>query len=586
MRSLVAVFLAASLALPPAAHASGPASSVEARLDKLERENARLSVELRRALTDPKAAREAAKKADEERLAIAMQGMPGERTEAPLELRLPALAATGDFAIVKRAAKRARAARNAAAAKPGPSSSATFGFLYPGLKMIGGPLIGLGGQPIIFAYPGGGSSGSSGGGSSGYAPGGTDVAITDGGTGASTAAAGFDALAPTTTRGDIIFRNATTNTRLAKGASGTVLSMGADDPQWVAQSTLDAGTIDGIDSTAFVQLGDTPTWTGAHTFSADVTLNGGTGALGFGAGETVVPADGSLNVTGNIHLPNEYYIGNGTVGYVYFGAGGVTFGANSANAFDMGVTGGFGVLTPRPAGGGKLLNHWIVDGSADVVQFTVQGHSTQTTLPFVVENSAGTDVFTVSNTGAVAASGAVVSTAAMQASQYQTQSGFVISGGTSAVPGQLEAAVSDGASAIGWILDNGATFSTAGSKLTSIQNNNVEKAAFMFDGAPLLLPTAVSIAGAHTALPVGGIVEATLTGAQTWTITETGATNGEQHTICNVDTTPDALTMDHVAGQVLLNGAADVVLGQNDCLTVYYSTALSAWLQHGATSNN
>ena len=45
----------------------------------------------------------------------------------------------------------------------------------------------------------------------------------------------------------------------------------------------------------------------------------------------------------------------------------------------------------------------LVDGSADVVQLTVQGHSTQTTLPFVVENSAGTDVFTVSNAGAVTA---------------------------------------------------------------------------------------------------------------------------------------------------------------------------------------
>ena len=61
---------------------------------------------------------------------------------------------------------------------------------------------------------------------------GTDLAIANGGTGQSTAAAGFDALAPTTTRGDIIFRNTTTNTRLAKGTVGQVLTMGADDPQW------------------------------------------------------------------------------------------------------------------------------------------------------------------------------------------------------------------------------------------------------------------------------------------------------------------------------------------------------------------
>lgn len=70
------------------------------------------------------------------------------------------------------------------------------------------------------------------GGAYAYRAGGTDVAIADGGTGASTAAAGFDALAPTTTRGDLIFRNATTNTRLAKGTLGQVLTQGANDPEW------------------------------------------------------------------------------------------------------------------------------------------------------------------------------------------------------------------------------------------------------------------------------------------------------------------------------------------------------------------
>lgn len=68
-----------------------------------------------------------------------------------------------------------------------------------------------------------------------YRAGGTDVPIADGGTGQSTAAAGFDALAPTTTRGDIIFRNATTNARLAAGTAGQVLQANGagTDPTWV-----------------------------------------------------------------------------------------------------------------------------------------------------------------------------------------------------------------------------------------------------------------------------------------------------------------------------------------------------------------
>src|SRR5215510_2408403 len=48
-----------------------------------------------------------------------------------------------------------------------------------------------------------------------YAPGGTDVAIADGGTGASTATGGFDALSPNTTKGDITVRGASGNVRLA-----------------------------------------------------------------------------------------------------------------------------------------------------------------------------------------------------------------------------------------------------------------------------------------------------------------------------------------------------------------------------------
>jgi hypothetical protein len=62
-----------------------------------------------------------------------------------------------------------------------------------------------------------------------YKSGGTDVAIADGGTGQSTATAGFDALSPTTTRGDIITRGASNNGRLAIGAADTLLKSDGTD---------------------------------------------------------------------------------------------------------------------------------------------------------------------------------------------------------------------------------------------------------------------------------------------------------------------------------------------------------------------
>jgi len=55
-----------------------------------------------------------------------------------------------------------------------------------------------------------------------------------------TAHASWDYLAkgaagsPTTTRGDIIYRGASADARLAKGSSGQVLKMGANDPAWAA----------------------------------------------------------------------------------------------------------------------------------------------------------------------------------------------------------------------------------------------------------------------------------------------------------------------------------------------------------------
>lgn len=60
------------------------------------------------------------------------------------------------------------------------------------------------------------------------------VAIANGGTGQTSQTAAFDALAPTTTQGDLIYYNGTDNVRLAKGTAGQALVMnsGATAPEW------------------------------------------------------------------------------------------------------------------------------------------------------------------------------------------------------------------------------------------------------------------------------------------------------------------------------------------------------------------
>jgi hypothetical protein len=66
----------------------------------------------------------------------------------------------------------------------------------------------------------------------------TDIAIADGGTGASTATAAFNALSPLTTQGDVLYHNGTDVVRLAAGTNGHYLqTQGAGaNPQWAAVS--------------------------------------------------------------------------------------------------------------------------------------------------------------------------------------------------------------------------------------------------------------------------------------------------------------------------------------------------------------
>lgn len=70
---------------------------------------------------------------------------------------------------------------------------------------------------------------------------GTSVAITNGGTGQITKTAGFDALSPTTTKGDIIISDGSNNVRLGIGTDDFILkanSAQATGVEWVSPNTL------------------------------------------------------------------------------------------------------------------------------------------------------------------------------------------------------------------------------------------------------------------------------------------------------------------------------------------------------------
>lgn len=140
-----------------------------------------------------------------------------------------------------------------------------------------------------------------------YTTGGTDVAIADGGTGASTALAAFDALSPMTTRGDLITRGASNNARLAIGSANNILKSDGTDPSWTTISAI----LDSISSTqgAIIYRGASA-WSaltpgtsgyllqtqgaGANPQWASVSGTGDvTAAVAFGTDNRVIRSDGT-----------------------------------------------------------------------------------------------------------------------------------------------------------------------------------------------------------------------------------------------------------------------------------------------------
>ena len=137
---------------------------------------------------------------------------------------------------------------------------------------------------------------------------GTTIAIANGGTGQTSQTAAFDALAPTTTKGDLIVHNGTDNIREAIGTNNYVLtadSAQASGVKWAPATAVSSVTVtDDTTTNATVY----PTWaagtSGAQAMtvsSTKITFNPSTGLLtstgfsGSGALLTSIPNGGLVN---------------------------------------------------------------------------------------------------------------------------------------------------------------------------------------------------------------------------------------------------------------------------------------------------
>lgn len=198
--------------------------------------------------------------------------------------------------------------------------------------------------------------------------------IANGGTGQTTANLGFNALAPTTTRGDIITRDATVNVRLAIGAANTVLRTNGTDPAWgaVDLATDTTGQLivanGGTGDAAFTQNG---ILYGNNASAIQVTAAGTNGTVLIG-NTGAAPSFGTVSAVLDA-------IGN-TQGNILYRS------ASGWNALAVGTSGQ--VLSTQGAGADP---HWIsAAGVGTVTSVDVSGGTTGITATGGPITAAGT----------------------------------------------------------------------------------------------------------------------------------------------------------------------------------------------------
>ena len=194
--------------------------------------------------------------------------------------------------------------------------------------------------------------------------------IANGGTNATAKEAAFDNLSPVTTRGDIIIRNATVNTRLAIGTNTQVLTSDGTDIAW---ATPAGGGVSDLQ--------------GAYDGGATITIVGGTPVLLSGGGTPP-----SVSVNTQLHLHNstlttdgvELSLTGGTAGTVHINMGA----SDDEDEFDMLYNSAVRIFQIRIGAENYLeIDHGsgtpevvINDGGVSTVDFRVEGANFQRLL--------------------------------------------------------------------------------------------------------------------------------------------------------------------------------------------------------------
>lgn len=184
--------------------------------------------------------------------------------------------------------------------------------------------------------------------------------VTNGGTGATTAVAGFDALSPVTTKGDLIVKNATTNVRLAVGTDGQSLvadSTAATGVAWVNRGkSLVARYYLNATQVVTDNLNTVIVWSTEEKNTIQASM------MNLGTGKLTLGRAGYLNCYASFGIVNSVAIASGHRTALYVRKNGGSLRKIAGDTYEGSVT------ETKQSGGGDLL---IFDNATDYYEFIV-----------------------------------------------------------------------------------------------------------------------------------------------------------------------------------------------------------------------